>query len=1432
MKTTPAARWLLSQVSPLQARIGERRAEDAAVAAPGGLPSGDPARDRAGLAAAVAALAARIGELRAGFESFSSAYSLESSARRRRRLAAEHLRSTAPRRRGLRGDRAALRRHLDLATLEERFQRRVHELGGAADLCLEALRAGEHTGAAAAFDTLAGLLDVEDPAFPLASLVQTLASLDGALDDDRRDRVARWADDDAAVTDLQSAALTLLARQAPAAGRAAVRRRLARARAPRDDFLVRAAAVRLAAAERPVDGDLLGSVRADPSEHVRMTLAGELASGAHADAMLASMAAGAAAPDTSVRVRAVVARGLADVVRSGLGQGEAAGRARAHAALQALHTAVTAERGPLGSRVAVDCAADCIAQLNDASADEWGRGWTSALVGSLAALARGEDAPPAVANHAAATLASLRPILDPTFAQAVADISRATASLRPGGRRRVRPSAGDARLWGEALVHVGKDDLGLSARPSGRGLVVQRGDRHGRSLARIVHEVRHRAPDKRQAGAHTSLPCRLGTLRAPPLGMAAATTTGVPAEPVMAADLASWGPHLPTVADLLDAARRGKALRLVHPHGTTIVHPPRAPQRWAALWSLRWNLGRYDTLRQRSLVAADAEERAAFADALAALGFRLESDPGAVTVGDARHDLRNPELDQFLGRCAPAGLAMVGLSSLPGLADQAWRYLFSNTGNSLLHLTAFIGGLGAVVLGDAVVQAARIRRWRRHVPLVLGGYGTRGKSGTERLKAALLHAHGAEVLCKTTGNEAMVIHSAPGIRPRELLLYRPYDKATIWEQRDVLRLASRLGVQALTWECMALNPRYIEILALEWMRDDLSTLTNCYPDHEDVQGPSGREVAESLSRFVPRKGVLVTTEQEMAPVLRQVARDRRTRFVPVPAVEADLIAQDLLERFPYREHPRNIALVASTAAELGLDPTESIVRMADHLVPDIGALKQFPTATFAGRRITFVNGHSANERTGFLNNWQRTGMADFDPDRRRGEWVGVVINNRADRVARSRAFAAIVAGDVSAHALCLIGTNLAGFVGYLRRALIEFVRPWRLGADPALARERFARLMGRLHLRGWERPEDLIDEVASWIMGCGLSEEDTRQRLEDSEFVGAAVQFVLERPFGRSRRELRDTLAAAAADPALSRAIDRLCRGVTSDGRDEQLARFIRRQVALTAAVAGASRAVEQDGDRRDLSRRIGRLFVDLVLERTHRLRDPHATGDQVLDFVCSHFPPGVHARVMGIQNIKGTGLDFVYRWVSLDRVIRTLEELRTADPHRAVDLLRWLRGHPDFGVLDARLAAAQVDALAQSAEEPLVREEAAACAGHLRAVLTDLERVLVAGRRRRSPITLVLQLVENALDYLHSIHRRRASHRILDDLVHHRISHPRAAALLREITSVQKGGWLSKKKRDGMRLLCSNDGFHGGLRDARPVSDVADEPGSAGVEL
>ena len=42
---------------------------------------------------------------------------------------------------------------------------------------------------------------------------------------------------------------------------------------------------------------------------------------------------------------------------------------------------------------------------------------------------------------------------------------------------------------------------------------------------------------------------------------------------------------------------------------------------------------------------------------------------------------------------------------------------------------------------------------------------------------------------------------------------------------------------------------------------------------------------------------------------------------------------------------------------------------------------------------------------------------------------------------------------------------------------------------------------------------------------------------------------------------------------------------------------------------------------------------------------DYYASGNDVIDEIVKQTPPGLKARIMGMQNIKGTGLDYVYRW-------------------------------------------------------------------------------------------------------------------------------------------------------------------------------------------
>src|SRR5690606_22408584 len=169
-----------------------------------------------------------------------------------------------------------------------------------------------------------------------------------------------------------------------------------------------------------------------------------------------------------------------------------------------------------------------------------------------------------------------------------------------------------------------------------------------------------------------------------------------------------------------------------------------------------------------------------------------------------------------------AALLPLALGS-PELAEgaRAWlrnnlHYFLTLEGNSQEALGLFALGLAGLFLGSGYLRRRRIANARAAIPLSIGGWGTRGKSGTERLKAGLFHGLGFRTFSKTTGCEAMFIHAAPLGPQVEIYTFRPYGKATIWEQRDLLQLAAGLDSEVFLWECMALNPEYVDILQRGW----------------------------------------------------------------------------------------------------------------------------------------------------------------------------------------------------------------------------------------------------------------------------------------------------------------------------------------------------------------------------------------------------------------------------------------------------------------------------------------------------------------------------------------------------------------------------------------------------------------------------------------
>jgi poly-gamma-glutamate synthase PgsB/CapB len=1318
---TPGGKRLAAWVPALVARVRAERLDALAVRVEQDTRAPIPAGSDRGFARALSvegkALLARYAEIRTQRRELRTAHASVKTDAERRSILLHHLRATVSDPRELKEDIQALDRWLDVEALIERMDRRIGDLF--LDLEIIAYVFRHHPLRGEPSVLLDELLDsprlslrrvaVGTLAPWVAEVLRSGADRDGQLLESSSDRldallqlalerggdalVARRALLAVAGMDEQNAARLLLQRlEAPQRSD----------RRARDDFLVRAQAVRLAVEIGPSTArNAFMVARNDPSETVRCALVQALASSPAPNARSLLMKLRDEDAARSVRTRAVIA----------------------------LRPPERRERDPA----------------------------LESLLEDLDAL--------------------------------------------PAGRTLTRslPEGVDLNVLAERLLPLVESGRGFGLEEARPGVVrVHRGRERVFRLWRLMHELRRPDPGKRQGADHLSGRRERGRVLVPAARMADVSPTEVPGRPVLSETWKSWAPWLPLPDTLLDATWRGQ-LHVLSDPGWTVIEPPRGLfARLRAAWSLSWGVVAWAGLRQESLSAQDPAGLAAYSEALSKLGFVLSFVP------------RKPDLDdrlagmfkQIQARPSPAPLDQGGLLSVAGFlgVEALNRYLALHPVEPLdLAFVAFV--IGALFFWRLGSSKVAVRRARAEIPLVLGGWGTRGKSGVARLKAALFEGLGYDVVCKTTGCEAMLLRTPPLAGAVEVYLFRPFDKATIWEQADVLGQASRLGAEVFVWECMALRPEYVEQLQLHWTQDDVSTITNTYPDHEDVMGPTGDDVADVISRFMPSQALALTTESQMMPVLRERAALLGSTLIEVDSLRVAGLPNDLLLRFPYQEHPANVTLVAELARELDLDVEEAIVLMADHVVPDLGVLATYPPLRHRGRTLEFSNGSSANERTGFLNNWRRCGFDRHRPVENAGEFLVAVINNRYDRVARSQVFAEIMVHDAMAHRYVCIGTNLEGLLGYLEHALSQ--RAARIdvfGGGPEAAAGRLDQLALELRicdvgaeLRAVEEflslPRQAVDALAEAlaeaVLSCparALSASEARTHLGD--LVPRLLELAADAGPVFHLRVHPDAPFHDARDQAFGR--------VGAGEQWVELAvealRFASVRKACLEAVRYSAGGGAGPGDLASLEDSVRDLYREVFLSHVLVVDDYGATGDQINERIAMACPLGSFVRVMSCQNIKGTGLDLVYRWVFSRRPMEWADQLSDRDSDVRQRALQALYEWREWSIPLTQEVLRALERVPTEAFAGVRTQLVRQLGEELKARGKALHRTQAAPARERG---LLRVLFHELVDPFQGIFRRWRADRIVADLAAGRVSHARAREELHKLTLVQRGELL-----------------------------------------
>lgn len=104
-----------------------------------------------------------------------------------------------------------------------------------------------------------------------------------------------------------------------------------------------------------------------------------------------------------------------------------------------------------------------------------------------------------------------------------------------------------------------------------------------------------------------------------------------------------------------------------------------------------------------------------------------------------------------------------------------------------------------------------------------------------------------------------------------------------------------------------------------------------------------------------------------------------------------------------------------------------------------------------------------------------------------------------------------------------------------------------------------------------------------------------------------------------------------------------------------------------------------------EITREFRELLKSWLTDKIVVVEDYHAAGEQVIQQIVEATPPGFRNRVMGIQNIKGTGLDFVYRFQAWNVCHALCRRLLSADKTDALAALRELSQYTDFDLLSEK---------------------------------------------------------------------------------------------------------------------------------------------------
>ena len=297
------------------------------------------------------------------------------------------------------------------------------------------------------------------------------------------------------------------------------------------------------------------------------------------------------------------------------------------------------------------------------------------------------------------------------------------------------------------------------------------------------------------------------------------------------------------------------------------------------------------------------------------------------------------------------------------------------------------------------------------IPIRIHVNGTRGKSSVTRLIASGLRGGNLRTFAKTTGTTPRIINE----NGKDVEIHR-LRSASIGEQVKLIRYFSNKKPDALVIECMAVNPQYQWVSEQCIVQSTLGVITNVRPDHLDEMGTTNKEIAYSLSNTIPFNSKIITAEYSTIEPLKEVSEKRNSI---IEQSDVNDIDKSYLNKFPFIEHPENIALALKVCLAIGVSRDDALNGMLN-TIPDPGSLFIWNIKNNKNR-CKFISGFAANDPSSTKMVW------NLINDRFNNKSC-IFLNTRNDRRYRTIQLMELVLNDIKPDLFIIRADNVSSML--------------------------------------------------------------------------------------------------------------------------------------------------------------------------------------------------------------------------------------------------------------------------------------------------------------------------------------------------------------------------------------------------------------------